>query len=321
MDILFDLSPLNAAFGSVLTGAAICFLLGLAVGFIAAMFGIGGGFVVTPFFHSVLQLPATLAVASSMGQIAFMSLSGIVEYARKKKIVYREGLLLLAGAIPASQTVALTFGNLRDSTVGTQKLFANMTVADFILLLGFGFFLGLVGIYNLYRSFGYPDGDSKRGESPGEIGNASPGDVRTRPAPVREDATPPIIAERALRIRRRPVATILVGCVFGALSALLGIGGGFFAVPFFVFALKFEPAEAVATSFFCILVTAVLTTLHYALAGNIYLGLSLCIALGSVVGAQGGSRFAIRIAPARLLISLGCAQLAIVAAYVALKVF
>lgn len=294
MDILFDLTPLSSTFGSILAGVAISVILGLAVGFVSSMFGVGGGFVITPFFHSLLHLPAPLAVATSTGQIAFMSLSGIIAYARKGKIRYRAGLLLLLGAIPASQAVALTFGNLRDSSLGNRILFANLTLADFILLLSFGLFLGLVGIYNVYRSFGYRANTNSDGATESE--------------------------SRANQIKSRPVATVLIGVLFGAVSILLGIGGGFFAVPFFVFALKFDPAEAVATSFFCIMVTAILTTIHYALAGNIYLGLSLCIALGSVIGAQGGSRFAIQVAPARLLFSLGCMQLIIVAAYTLLKV-
>ncbi len=278
------------------------------------MFGIGGGFVVTPFFHSVLQLPAPLAVASSMGQIAFMSLSGIVTYAREKKILYREGLLLLIGAIPASQIVALSFGSLRGSaTTGETPFFAGLNLADFVLLLCFGLFLGLVGVYNVVRSFRYraTHADAQPKQS-GEKARS------TNTGTATSDS---LQAERARRIRRRPVATLLVGCLFGVFSVLLGVGGGVFAVPYFVFALKFEPAEAVATSFFCILVTSVLTTIHYALAGNIYLGLSLCIALGSVIGAQSGARFAIQLAPGRLLLILGCTQLAIVAAYIALKLF
>ncbi|MCR9140880.1 MAG: sulfite exporter TauE/SafE family protein [bacterium] len=341
MDILFDLTPLAASFGSLFAGVAVCFAIGLAVGFVSALFGIGGGFVVTPFFHSVLQLSAPLAVASSMGQIAFMSLSGMIEYARQRKILYREGLLLLLGAIPASQAMAMAFGNLRGSSAADAPFIAGLSIADFFLLLCFGLFLGLLGVYNVYRSFGYSDQteanatatatateDANKSETrsnpnadpaaaPKTNPNANPNANPKAKAAAKADAM--IAAERALRIRRRPAATLLVGCGFGALSALLGVGGGFFAVPFFVFALKFKPAEAVATSFFCILITSVLTTLHYVIAGNIYLGLSICIALGSVIGAQFGSRFAIRIAPGRLLFSLGCGQLLVTAGYVALK--
>ena len=303
MSLLFDLSPLTTTFGSILVGVIVSILLGLVVGFVSSMFGIGGGFVITPFFHSILHLPAPLAVATSMGQIAFMSLSGIVEYARQRKIRYREGMLLLIGAIPASQAVALTFGNLRDSTIGNTPVIAQLTLADVVLLLSFGLFLGLVGVYNVYRALGYRAA-TRADETVSETTDAVPTSDDTR---------------GSTRSRGRPIATLLVGVLFGALSVLLGIGGGFFAVPFFVYALKFDPAEAVATSFFCILVTAVLTTIHYALAGDIYLGLSICIALGSVIGAQGGSRFAIKVAPERLLLSLGILQLVVVLSYVALK--
>lgn len=292
MNPLFDLTPLLQAFPSIWIGVLACVALGLVVGFGSALFGAGGGVVITPFFHSVLGLPAPLAVASSMGQIACMSLSGFVEYARQRKIRYRAALLLLIGAIPSAQLVAWLLGSLMATADSAQ-----VAVADQVLVLTFGFFLGLMGLYNLKRARTYGE------------------DAGTKDSTDSTAASP----EQRAAPDDRPLMTVAVGVAFGLVAALLGVGGGFFAVPYFVFALKFEPAEGVATSFFCILVTSVLTTAQYLWMGNIYFGLSLCVALGSVFGAQLGSRFAIQIAPRRLLMSLGLFMLAIMVAYLALK--
>ena len=301
---LWDLSPLVAAFGTIGTGIAVSILLGLVVGFVSAMFGIGGGFVVTPFFHSVIGLSAPLAVAASMGQIACMSLSGIVEYARKGKVRYNTALLTLLGSLPASQWVAATVGNLRDSNLATQPVMAGLSLADLILLLSFGVFLALLGVYNIVRARRYtPESTTPSQAATDSASGANSNSDAKLPSPRRQ----------------RPLATIVMGVFFGALSVFLGIGGGFLAVPFFVYALKLEPAEAVATSFFCILITSILASVHYALADHLYFGLSLCVAAGSVFGAQAGSRFAIQVAPRRLLFSLGVLQLVIVTAYLLLK--
>lgn len=313
MNAIFDLTPLLTAFPSIVVGVLVCVALGLIVGCVSAMFGIGGGFVITPFFHSVLGLSAPLAVASSMGQIACMSLSGFVEYARQRKIRYRAAALLLLGAIPSAQLIAILLSALVPSATTasagqTSNPTADLAAVDLLLVVAFGLFLGVVGLYNIKRARSYP------------VDNA-----RQRDAQSANDRTPAAeqnagaVRESEARPGDRPLLTIAVGVLFGAVAALLGIGGGFFAVPYFVYGLKFEPAEGVATSFFCILLTSVFTTAQYLWLGNIYFGLSLCVALGSVFGAQLGSRFAVNIAPQRLLMSLGLLQLFVMGAYLALK--
>lgn len=230
-----------------------------------------------------------MSVATSMGQIPFMSLAGSIQYFRSKKVRVQATLWLLLGSLPAAQLVAHFIGNINESPIGREIVFAGMTAADLFLLLQYGFFIGLLGAYNLYRSF-----------------RVEPKETAARKAPLPAGW-------------RRNLATVAAGVVFGSFSALLGIGGGFFAVPFFVYACGFEPVEGVASSLFAIFVTSALTTLHYVLVDQIYFGLSLTIAAGSVFGALLGSRFATRVKQAYILRSLGILQIAVIFGYLALK--
>ncbi len=302
---LFDLTPLIEIFGSVYLGGAVLVVLGVLVGTVSALFGIGGGFLVTPFFHSVLHLPATMAVTTSMGQISFMSASGSVHYLREGKIRFKHALVLLAGSIPAAQLVASFLGGVRESAYASDAAIFGLSIADFVLLVNLGLFLGLLGVYNLHRGL-------KAGKQARQDADA----LRERQAAgIVEDAGTPALSITSDRL----ILTFVVGLIFGALSALLGIGGGFFAVPFFVYVTEFEPVEGVATSLFAIFVTSTITNLRYAYDDHIYLALSALVGAGAVVGAQLGSRFAIRIAPHLLLTSLGITQLIVAAGYVALR--
>ena len=101
---------------------------------------------------------------------------------------------------------------------------------------------------------------------------------------------------------------------------MLGIGGGFLAVPFFIYVHGFKPINAVATSMFCILVTSTLTTLHYLWIGEIYIGLSLILALSSVIGAKLGVKVAVKLKSDLLLKLFALLQLIVVIIYIYIKV-
>ncbi len=290
--MLFDFDPLIGAFGSLSLGAGITMSLGVFIGVLSSFLGVGGGFISTPYLHSVLHLSAAGAVATSMGQIPLMSFSSSIQYYRNNKIRMIEGGWLLVGSLPAAQGIAILIGNLGDSPLGRDPVWPGMSAADLVLMLNYGFLIGLMGLYNLYRSF--------RTQKQKNEANSGP----------------------LLRIGwRRNCATILAGIIVGTLSVMLGIGGGFLSVPFFVYLCDFEPVEAVATSLFTMFVTSVFTTLHYILTDQIYLGIALTGAAGSMVGAYFGSRFAIRVKQAYILRTFGFVQIAVVFAYIISKVY
>ena len=278
--MIFSLEPRAGLPLPVAASAVLIALLGFVVGMVSAAFGIGGGFVITPFCHAVLGLPAPLAVATSMGQIPLLSVAGVRRYQRDQVIDYGLAGALLIGALPAAQLVAWWLAARPASA--WPELIAGQTLPDLLLLGVFTLAIGGLGLYNMRRA--------------GEETDAAP------------------------RERRRPLGKVaLLGIVFGALSALLGIGGGFFAVPIFIYLCGLRPVEAVATSLFAVLITSAVTTLHYLWLGQIYFAISLIIASGSMLGARVGAGLALRSQPATLLRSLGAAQVLICLGYLALK--
>lgn len=254
--------------------------VGFVVGVLSAAFGIGGGFVITPLCHAVLGMPAPLAVATSMGQIPWLSLSGVWRYGQSGHIAWRLAAYLLIGALPAAQLVAHALSARSGSA--WPVILAGQTLPDLVLLVAFTLFIGGLGCYNLAAS---------RAEQPRWEGKR----------------------------RLGPASLIASGVIFGGLSALLGIGGGFFAVPLFTYFCGLSPLQAVATSLFAVLITSALTTLHYLWLGQIYFAISLIIAMGSILGARVGASMAMRSSPGGLLKALGLAQIVISAAYVASK--
>lgn len=279
---MFTLDPLAAL--PVPLGVAVALVVGLGfvVGMVSAAFGVGGGFVITPFCHAVLGMPAPLAVATSMGQIPLLSASGTWRYLRAGSVDFRRALLLLVGALPSAQVVAWWLG--RQSPDHWPVVYANQTLPDLLLLAFFTLCIGGLGVYNLW-------------------------------AGLRRDRN---VAPRS-RDPLGPTGLILWGLVFGSMSALLGIGGGFFAVPVFTYLCGMTPVQAVATSLFAVLVTSAITTAHYLWLGQIHFAISLVIAAGSIVGARIGAGMALASRPGQLLITLGGAQILICAGYIALR--
>ncbi len=285
----FSILPLEAAFGNWLLGVAVLLVLGALIGMISAFFGIGGGFAITPFLHSVINLPATFAVATAMGQIPFLSFSGVLIYAKAGEIRYRQGLWLIAGALPGAQIMAYLLGLVSDSEWASRgRLDESNSFADLLLLIIFSCMIGLMGSYNLKRSFQFN----------------------------RKKQT--LFFQSRLS---QDIATVALGFLLGLAAALLGMGGGFFAVPFFVYLCGFRPVEAVATSLFAALIISSTTTLHYILANQIYFALSLAIGCGALLGARLGARSAIRAKPQILLRLLGALQFSVALFYLLSRLF
>lgn len=278
--MIWSLAALESLPVPVVVAALGLIGVGFSVGVISAAFGIGGGFVITPLCHALLGMPAPLAVATSMGQIPLLSFSGVWRYWQSGHIAWRLAAYLLIGALPAAQLVAGLLSASSDAA--WPVIVAGQTLPDLVLLTAFTLCIGGLGCYNLVA-----------GRSQHKVWGA--------------------------KRRLGPVALIASGAVFGGVSALLGIGGGFFAVPLFTYFCGLSPIQAVATSLFAVLVTSALTTVHYLWLGQIYFAISLIIALGSMVGARVGASMAMRSSPGGLLKALGLAQLLISATYLGAK--
>lgn len=129
-------------------GIIVVFGVGFFVGYLASFLGLGGGFIYTPFFHSFFHLTAVQAVAVSLAQMPVSALSGLVVYYKNNKIRWKQGFLLLCTSIPAAQYTAYKFGRFEDTEFGKQ-LYYGIPLSEFIYLVVFTFFLGILAVYNL----------------------------------------------------------------------------------------------------------------------------------------------------------------------------
>jgi hypothetical protein len=250
----------------------IFILLGLGgvVGFLSGMFGVGGGFLMTPLLI-MIGIPPTVAAASDSNQIVAASASGTYAHARAGTVDFKMGFMLLIGGI---------FGG----TIGVWliKLLRALGQADFLISVTYVVMLGGIGSYMFFESL-----EGLRG------GRASGG-----VEPVRESTYARLMRQlpwtvhfSRSNVRMSLLMPLGLGVIVGALAAVMGVGGGFIMVPVMVYLLRMPMHVVVGTSLFQILFTcANVTVLQAAMNHTVDIVLAVILLLGSVVGAQIGAK-------------------------------
>lgn len=240
--------------------------MGTVVGFLSGMFGVGGGFLMTPLLI-FFGIPPAIAVGTEANQIVASSLSGVIAHWRLRNVDFRMGSVLVAGGIVGSAMGTLMFRALRE--IGQ---------IDFVISVGFVLFLGVVGVVMLIESVRVI--------------------LRRRRGGLRHKAHRHYwIHGLPLKMRfprsRLYVSALLplgMGFLVGLLASIMGVGGGFFLIPVMIYILGMPTAVAIGTSLFqTIFVTANVTVLHAANNQTVDILLALILSAGAVVGAQMGS--------------------------------
>jgi len=243
--------------------------MGAAVGFLSGMFGVGGGFLLTPLLIFSGISPA-VAVASVSSQIVANSASGVLAYLRKKTVDLKLGLYLTLSGIIGSAIGVWVYGALR----GVGQL-------DVVIALCYVAFLGTIGVLMVVEAV-----------------RAIIAKQRGTPLPVRRPGQHSWIAGLPLRIRFHrsrlyisALPVIALGAAIGFLGALLGIGGGFIMVPALIYLLRVPTTIVIGTTLLQTLGTMAFTTFMQSATNqtvDVILGLALMV--GGVVGAQFGAR-------------------------------
>lgn len=246
------------------------FLIGIggAVGFLSGLFGIGGGFLLTPLLI-FSGIPAPVAVASVTGQVAAASTSGALSYFRRNGIDFHLALyLIISGIIGAFGGVA-AFSALRDAGH-----------LDLVISLGYLVFLGFIGLTMLNESIRSLIRNMKGVSTPLKL----PGQhnwVHGLPLRIR-------FKRSNLYVSVLPV--LLIGASIGFLGALLGIGGGFILVPALIYILRVPGNVVIGTSLVQVIaIMAASTILHSINSQSVDILLAFCLMVGGVVGAQFGA--------------------------------
>ncbi|MEW6236192.1 MAG: sulfite exporter TauE/SafE family protein [Candidatus Omnitrophota bacterium] len=260
------------------TSVNIFLLVGLGgmVGFLSGLFGVGGGFLLTPLLI-MIGIPPTIAAASDSNQIVAASASGTVAHSRAGSVDYKMGVLLLIGGILGG-------------SVGVQfiKILRRFGQADFAITVVYVVMLAGIGSYMFQDSLKELIGKKSRLKD----------DAKPRASIYYRIATalPFVIHFDRSRIDLSIFIPLFFGGLVGVLAAIMGVGGGFIMVPVMVYLLRMPMHVVIGTSLFQILFTCIhVTILQAAVNHTVDFSLALLLLIGSVLGAQIGARVSKRL--------------------------
>lgn len=242
--------------------------MGATVGFLSGLFGVGGGFLMTPLliFSGV---PSAVAVGTEAAQIVATSVSGALAQWRRGNVDIKLGFVLLSGGILGSIVGVQLVGILRRQ--GQFDFFVSLTYVTFLGVIGA---LMLIESLNTWRKLRSGQAPSARRASQHNWIHGLPFKMRFQRSKLYISAVPPF----------------LIGAFVGLLAAIMGVGGGFIMVPALIYMLRVPTNVVAGTSLFQIVfVTAVTTLLHATLNMTVDVVLALLLMAGGVVGAQFGA--------------------------------
>ncbi|MCV6823616.1 MULTISPECIES: sulfite exporter TauE/SafE family protein [Halocynthiibacter] len=265
-------------------------LLGLGglVGILSGMFGVGGGFLMTPLLFFI-GIPPAVAVATEANQIVASSFSGVLAHFKRRTVDFRMGGVLLVGGLIGAALGVQLFNALKE--IGQVDLLVTLSYVVFLGIIG-----GLMFIESLRALM--------RSKKPGAVPKRRkhnwvhnlPFKMKFRTSGLYISVIPPI----------------MVGVLVGILAAIMGVGGGFIMVPAMIYILGMPTKVVVGTSLFQIIfVTAFTTLLHATTNQTVDMALAVLLLIGGVIGAQIGTRIGLKLKAEQLRILLAVLVLAV----------
>ena len=262
--------------------------LGGIVGILSGLFGVGGGFLMTPLLFFI-GIPPAIAVATEANQIVASSFSGALAHLRRKTVDLKMGWILVSGGLIGSGIGVQIFKVLRD--LGQVEL---------LVTLCYVFFLGIIGSLMLWES----------------IRALIRNNNNFRPIKIKRHNW---VHRLPLKIRFRTsnlyiscIPPFIIGALVGFLAAIMGVGGGFILVPVMIYIIGMPTKVVIGTSLFQIIfVTGFTTLLHSTQNYSVDALLALILLIGGVVGAQIGTRLGVYLKAEQLRILLAILVLAV----------
>ncbi len=249
--------------------------LGVATGILSGVFGVGGGFLTTPLliFYGI---PPTVAAASAATQVTGASVSGVFAHSRNDGVDYQMGAVTVVGGMAGALLGAVIFNLLRSAGQ-----------IDVVINVLYVVMLGTIGGLMARESV-----DALRSRSTSKGGSSAKRAAKRRHHPM--------IASLPYRWRFyksglyiSPLGPLILGVIVGILTMLMGVGGGFFMVPAMLYILGMSAKVVVGTSLFNILfITMLVTMVHAFTTRAVDIVLAGLLLIGSVTGAQLGTRIA-----------------------------
>ncbi len=250
-------------------------LLGLIIGCLSGFLGVGGGFLITPFLNIIFGIPYNIAVGSGLAQMVFTSAAGVKAHMKLRNVDFKLGLLLFMGTLFGVRlgvqiVEALKIGgHIIIGEYSMPLLDFYMTIFYFLLLFGVGSFILL--------------------------------EIMKKKSTNDEGIVKTPVSDRLCMIKIPPLIPLnsgemsfwviwLMGVLVGALSGLLGVGGGFILLPMMIYCLCVPTNVSIGTSLFQVFLTSSYASFSHAFLGNVDIRLTAYILIGSLIGVQGGIR-------------------------------
>lgn len=260
--------------------------IGGTVGILSGLFGVGGGFLITPLLFFV-GIPPAVAVATSANQIVASSVSALMAHVRRRGVDFWMGTVLLIGGLVGSAVGVQIFNYLK--SLGQVDLFVNLCYV---------FFLGGIGSLMMVESI---QAFIKSGKQ-----------VPKRRRHNWIHKLPFKVKFRVSGLYISVIPPLFVGALVGLLGAVMGVGGGFIMVPAMIYLLKMPTKVVVGTSLFQIIFVAAFNTMMHAITNHtVDMVLALLLLIGGVVGAQIGSRLGAKLRGEQLRILLAALVLGV----------
>jgi len=264
--------------------------MGAAVGFLSGMFGVGGGFLITPLLI-FYNIPPVVAVATGANQVVASSISGAITHFRRGTLDVKLGTVLLIGGLTGATVGIWIFSLLR--AIGQL---------DLIISLMYVIFLGTVGGLMLLESI-----------------NAMRRAARNEPPAPRKPGHQHWVHKLPLKVRFKKskiflsvIPIVALGFAIGILTSIMGVGGGFIMVPAMIYLLRIPTNVVVGTSLFQIIfVTAYTTIVQAATNFSVDIVLAFILMVAGVIGAQYGVRVGQKLRGEQLRALLGLLVLAV----------
>jgi len=264
--------------------------IGLAIGFLSGMFGVGGGFIMTPLLI-FLGVPPAVAVGTGASQVVAASVSSALAQWQRGNIDMQMGYFLIGGGVFGSITGVKILYALKQ--LGQLDLFVSLT---YVILLGvIGALMLIESLRTLSATPGRAGGSARRAGQHTWI-QRLPLKRRFPQSKLYISAIPPVA----------------IGAFVGWLTAIMGVGGGFVMVPAMIYLLRMPTRMVIGTSTFQIVCITALTTVLQAVQNHsVDVALSVPLIVGGVVGAQYGVGFAERLKAEQLRAGLALLVLAV----------
>ena len=262
-------------------------ILGMLVGILSGMFGVGGGFLMTPLLV-LLGIPPAVAVASEANHIVGSSLSGTIGHLKRNAVDIKMGNLLLTGGILGSFVGISIFNSL-----------IKIGLIDLLIILAYFIFLTGVGSFMLYESLDSMGFLNKKKRSRSYHHSwimGLPFRMRFKKSGLYISILPPL----------------LIGFIVGVLASIMGVGGGFIMIPAMIYIIRMPTSVVIGTSLYQIIfVTAIVTLLHSYHNQTVDIVLALILLLGGAIGAQIGVKLSSKLEGPMLRASLAVLVLSV----------